>query len=84
MKEEASEYILGTNGLVVQIVGMTSITMLLAPTLEADMANVALCLGYFYQGLLECDVGTMRWLAQAPLHCLGCTNGQLLVGCKRR
>ena len=40
----------------VKIVGMISITLLLAPTLELDVANVAICLGNFYQGLLGCDL----------------------------
>ena len=30
--------------------------LLLAPTLEIDVANVAICSGYFYQGLLGCDL----------------------------
>ena len=55
-KEEAAEYILGTNGTAVKIAGMTSITLLLAPTLELDVANVAVYLGNFYQGLLGCDL----------------------------
>ena len=48
MKEKAAEYISGTNGMVVKIVGMTSMTLLLAPTLELDVVNVAICLGNFY------------------------------------
>ena len=31
-------------------------SLLLAPTLEVDMANIAICLGDFYQGLLGCDL----------------------------
>ena len=54
VKEKAAESILGTNGTVVKIVGMTSMTLLLAPTLEIDVSNVAICLGNFYQGLLGC------------------------------
>ena len=42
--------------MVVKIVGTTSMTLLLAPTLELDVANVAVCLGDFYQGLLGCDL----------------------------
>ena len=34
MKEKVAEYILGTNGTVVKIVGTTSMTLLLAPTLS--------------------------------------------------
>ena len=36
--------------------GTTSMTLLLAPTLETEVANVAVCLGDFYQGLLRCDL----------------------------
>ena len=43
MKEKVAEYILGTNGTVVKIVGTTSMTLLLVPTLELDVANVAIC-----------------------------------------
>ena len=56
MKEKAGEYILGTNSTVVKIVGMTSMTLLLVPTLEIDMVNIAVCSGNFYQGLLGCDL----------------------------
>ena len=56
MKEKAAKYILGANGMAVKIVGTTSITLLLAPTLELDVANVAVCLGDFFQGLLRCDL----------------------------
>ena len=56
MKEKAAEYISGANGIVVKIVGTTSMTLLLVPTLEIDVANVAICLGDFYQGLLRCDL----------------------------
>ena len=31
-------------------------TLLLVPTLELDVANVAVCSGNFYQGLLGCDL----------------------------
>ena len=56
MKEKVAEYISGANGTVVKIIGMTSMTLLLVPTLEIDMANVVICLGNFYQGLLGCDL----------------------------
>ena len=56
MKEKPAKYISGANGTVVKIVGMTSMTLLLAPTLEIDVANVAICLGNFYQGLLGCNL----------------------------
>ena len=36
--------------------GMTSISLLLAPNLEVDKGNVIICLGNFYQGLLGYDV----------------------------
>ena len=54
MKEKAAEYISGTNGTSIKIVGMTSMTLVLAPTLELDVANIAICSGGFYPGLLEC------------------------------
>ena len=56
MKEKAAEYISGTNGTAVKIVGTTSMTLLLVPTLEIDVANVTVCLGNFYQGLLGCNL----------------------------
>ena len=56
MKEKAAEYISGTNGTVVKIVGMTSMTLLLAPTLEINVLNVTIYSGDFYQGLLGCDL----------------------------
>ena len=31
-------------------------TLFLAPILELDVANVAICLGNFYQGMLGCDL----------------------------
>ena len=31
-------------------------TLLLVPTLELDVASIAICLGNFYQGLLGCDL----------------------------
>ena len=56
IKEKASEYILGANGALVRIVGMTSMTLLLVCTLELDIASIAICLGNFYQGFLGCDL----------------------------
>ena len=56
MKEKVAEYILGANRTAVKIVGMTSMTLLLAPTLEIDVANVAVCSGDFYQGVLGCNL----------------------------
>ena len=66
MKDKVAEYILGANSTVVKIVGMTSMTLLLAPTLVLDVVNVAICLGDFYQGLLRCNyfAGIMRPLVQ--------------------
>ena len=52
MKEKAAKYISGDNGIVVKILAMTSTTLLLVPTLELNVANVAICLGSFNQGLL--------------------------------
>ena len=56
VKEKAAELVLGPNDMVVKIVSMTSMTLLLAPTLELYVANVAVCSGDFYQGLLRCDL----------------------------
>ena len=56
VKEKAAKYISGANLMVVKIVSTTSIILFLAPTLELDVANVAVCLGDFYQGLLGYDL----------------------------
>ena len=56
VREKAAKYISGTNGTVVKIVGTTSMTLFLVPTLEIDVPNVAVCLGNFYQGLLRCNL----------------------------
>ena len=55
IKEKAAEYISGANGMVVKIVGTSSMNLLLAPTMELDVANIVVWLGNFYQGLLGCD-----------------------------
>ena len=51
-----AKYILGANRIAVKIVGIISMNLLLAHSLELDVANVAVCLGNFYQGLLGCDL----------------------------
>ena len=51
-----AKYILGANSMAVKIVGATSITLFLAPTLELDVANIAICLGNFYQELIGYDL----------------------------
>ena len=56
VKEKVAEYISGAKGILVKIVGMTSMILLLVPKLGLDMANVTICLGDFYQGLLGCDL----------------------------
>ena len=56
IKEKVAEYISGANGNSIKIVGTTSITLLLVPTLELDLPNIAVCSGNFYQGLLGCDL----------------------------
>ena len=56
MREKVAEYISGANGTAVKIIGTISMTLLLAPTLEIDVSNVAVCSGNFYQGLLGCDL----------------------------
>ena len=55
-KEKAADYILGASSTAVKIVGSTSMTLLLVPTLEFDVANIDVFLGNFYQGLLGCDL----------------------------
>ena len=55
VKEKVAEYISGANGTSIKIVGATIMTLLLTPTLELDVSNVAICSGNFYQGLLGCD-----------------------------
>ena len=47
MKEKMAKHILGANGTAVKIIGTTSMTLLLAPTLELDVVNVAVCSGDF-------------------------------------
>ena len=42
VKDKAAEYISGSNGTVVKIVGMTSMTLLLAPILELDLPNITI------------------------------------------
>ena len=56
VKGKVAENISGANGIVVKIVGTTSMTLLLACTLELDVANITVCSGKFYQGLLGCDL----------------------------
>ena len=56
VKEKAAEYISGTNGTAVKIVGITSMTLLLVPMLEIDVSNITICSGNFYLGLLGCDL----------------------------
>ena len=56
IKEKVAEYISGANGTSVKSMGTASMTLLLVPTLELYMANVAICSGDFYQGLLGCNL----------------------------
>ena len=86
VNEKASKNIFCVNGIAVQIVGMTNISMLLVPTLEVDLANVTIFLGDFYKGLLGYNifVGTMRHLAPPPLYFRSQTNRQLSARCKKK
>ena len=86
IKEKAAEYISGANGTVVNIIGTTSMTLLLVPTLEIDVANVAICSGNFYQGCLDmiCFAGIMKCLAPPLSLCPGQANKVPLVGHRRR
>ena len=56
VKEKMAEYILGANGTSIKIVGTTSMTLLLATTLELDVSTIAICSGNFYQGSLGCNL----------------------------
>ena len=56
VKEKVAKYISGTNGTSIMILGITSMTILLASMLELDVSNIAILLGDFYQGLLGCDL----------------------------
>ena len=46
IKEKLAEYISGKNGTSIRIVGTTSRTFLLVPTLGLDVFNVAICVRY--------------------------------------
>ncbi len=46
----------GAAGHAVEVVGTTSFTVQLAPTLEVDVAGVTVSAGDFYQALLGCDL----------------------------
>ena len=89
IKEKVSLNILGINSMPVKTIGTTSMSLLLAPTLEVDMANIAVYLGKSYQRLLGVMYfpSTIKHLAQQPLHCLGhivvvtITWPQTKVGC---
>ena len=87
VKKKVAEYISGANGTVVKIIGTTSMTLLLAPTLEIDVANVAICSGDFYQGLLGCNLlcrHNKALSATTITFASGWTNKGLLVGHRRR
>ena len=56
VKEKGGKYNAVANGIVVKILGTTSMTLLLVLTLELDVVNVTVCLGDFYQGLLGYDL----------------------------
>ena len=86
IREKAAEYISGTNGMAVKIVGMTSMTILLVLTLELDVANVAVCSGDFYKGLLGCDLlcGHKKALSATTVTLLGQTNWVPLAGHRGR
>ena len=53
--ERVAKYILSANGTVVLVMSMKNMSFLLTPTLEVDVANIAVCLGNFYQNLLRCN-----------------------------
>ena len=84
VKEKVAKYISGNNGMSIKIVGMTSMTLLMAPTLEPDISNVAVCLGLPRFWDVICCSGTIRHLAWPLSPCLGLTNKLLLAGHRRR
>ncbi len=51
-----STQVKGASGQEVKVVGTTQMTLQLAPTLEIDVANVAVSEGSFYQALLGCEL----------------------------
>ena len=87
IKEKAVEYISGTNGTVVKIVGTTSMTLLLVPTFELDVAKsqpFAWATSTKDSSDMIHFVGTMRPLAKLQSLCPGQTNQVPLSGCRRR
>lgn len=46
----------GAGGSAVEVVGSTSMTLQLTPTLEIDVADVTVSSGTFYQALLGCEL----------------------------
>ena len=56
VKKKVPEYIFSTNGMAVRIMGMINMTILLAPILGMEMANVDVVSCAYYQGMLGCDV----------------------------
>ena len=56
VKEKVAKYILGANRTSVKIAGMTRISLLLVPTPELNVSNVAISSGKFYLSFLGCDL----------------------------
>ena len=56
IKEKVAKYISCANGTFVKIMGITSTTLLLAPTLKLDVSKITIFSGNCCQGLLGCDL----------------------------
>ena len=86
MREKAAKCNSGANGTVVWIMGTTSKTLLLVPTLELNVANVNICTGDFYQYFLDVIfcAGIMRCSVQLSSPCPVQTNKLPIVGLRIR
>ena len=70
VKKKVPVYTFSANGTAVQIMVMTSMTVLFAPTLEVDMANVQVTLTKGCWGVM-CYARIMRCSVWQQIHCLG-------------
>ena len=70
VKEKVPVYTSSANGTAVQIMGMTSMTVLFAPTLEVDMANVQVTLTRGCWGVM-CYARIIRCSVWQKIRCLG-------------
>ena len=63
IREKASKFILGTNNIMEKNVGMSSMSLLLAPNLEVDVSPYTWATSTIGCWDMMCCVGTMRPLA---------------------